>query len=481
MSITTNVPQVKINVMTQSQYDAAVKSATELYMITDAELLPSQTGQSGKFLTTNGTTASWANIPSGTGGEFATYGTTTKAQLQEWYDDGKMIYCIYLNQIHALIANTSSAFIFAAVLPNEKIRYVNCSGDNSTWSNVERQIFIQCDIMPTATITNLGRIIQYSGTTTSSYTKGYCYICKAQGTDPETYAWEQINIQPGGGATDDITIETNSEDKLQAIGTINKNTETDATNPIYDWVGTLAEYQTQQIKTLHPNWLCYITDDLDASESASNIDNSTIVLNNEDKIQAVAVVNSNNESGAINPIYDWVGTLQEYYDNNIATIHPEYICYIIDDYSGGDEVYTKDEVDILVGERTPYDYVYSKTQSDNRYVAKSHEVIEFQAPDASNNYTWYRKYADGWVEQGGRGTLVSGSYTANLSVMMADTNYFVFTGTDVVGVNNSVCSRKCTGKTTTTVTITGTYGQGGGTNYDDGGTIWQVSGMFATN
>jgi hypothetical protein len=32
---------------------------------------------------------------------------------------------------------------------------------------------------------------------------------------------------------------------------------------------------------------------------------------------------------------------------------------------------------------------------------KSHEVIEFQAPTADNNYTWYRKHADGWVEQGG--------------------------------------------------------------------------------
>ena len=391
----------------------------------DIDGLPSQTGQSGKFLTTNGTIASWGEIPSGTGGEFATYGTTTKAQLQEWYDDGKMIYCIYLNQIHALVANTSSAFIFAAVLPNEKIRYVNCSGDNSTWSNVERQIFIQCDIMPTATITNVNRIIQYSGATTSSYTKGYCYICKAQGTEPETYAWEQINIQPGGGATDDITIETNSEDKLQAIGTINKNTETDATNPIYDWVGTLAEYQIQQVKTLHPDWLCYITDDLDASESASNIDNSTIVLNDEDKIQAVAVVNSNNESGATNPIYDWVGTLQEYYDNNIATIHPEYICYITDDISGGYDVYTKDEIDVKLGEKVPYNYVYSKTESNTNFVAKGHEVIEFQAPTADNNYTWYRLYADGWVEQGGTSSFVASTGTITLPVTMLNAEYNV--------------------------------------------------------
>ena len=36
MSTTTNVQQVKLNIMTQSQYNSATKSATELYMITDA-------------------------------------------------------------------------------------------------------------------------------------------------------------------------------------------------------------------------------------------------------------------------------------------------------------------------------------------------------------------------------------------------------------------------------------------------------------
>ena len=28
-------------------------------------------------------------------------------------------------------------------------------------------------------------------------------------------------------------------------------------------------------------------------------------------------------------------------------------------------------------------------------------VVEFQTPTAENNYTWYRKYKSGWVEQGG--------------------------------------------------------------------------------
>ena len=36
-------------------------------------------------------------------------------------------------------------------------------------------------------------------------------------------------------------------------------------------------------------------------------------------------------------------------------------------------------------------------------VEDPHRCIEFQAPTAENGYTWYRKYADGWVEQGGRG------------------------------------------------------------------------------
>ena len=63
MTTTTNVSQVKLNIMNQSQYDSATKNPNELYMVTDAEVLPSQSGQSGKYLTTNGSTASWANVP----------------------------------------------------------------------------------------------------------------------------------------------------------------------------------------------------------------------------------------------------------------------------------------------------------------------------------------------------------------------------------------------------------------------------------
>ena len=58
---------------------------------------------------------------------------------------------------------------------------------------------------------------------------------------------------------------------------------------------------------------------------------------------------------------------------------------------------------------------------------KSHEVIEFQAPTAANNYTWYRKYADGWVEQGGQTESSAGNVAKNITfpIEMADTNYTV--------------------------------------------------------
>ena len=53
-------------------------------------------------------------------------------------------------------------------------------------------------------------------------------------------------------------------------------------------------------------------------------------------------------------------------------------------------------------------------------------VIKTQLPTADNNYTWYRLYKSGWVEQGGRGGAVSNSAkTITLPIAMADTGYSV--------------------------------------------------------
>lgn len=52
----------------------------------------------------------------------------------------------------------------------------------------------------------------------------------------------------------------------------------------------------------------------------------------------------------------------------------------------------------------------------------SHRVIAYQEPTAANNYTWYRKYADGWIEQGG--IAASGSSSVTFPIAMADANYY---------------------------------------------------------
>ncbi len=59
-------------------------------------------------------------------------------------------------------------------------------------------------------------------------------------------------------------------------------------------------------------------------------------------------------------------------------------------------------------------------------------VIESQFPTAENNYTWFRKYKSGWVEQGGQTSNFtnttansSGDKTITLPIEMRDTKYYV--------------------------------------------------------
>lgn len=66
----------------------------------------------------------------------------------------------------------------------------------------------------------------------------------------------------------------------------------------------------------------------------------------------------------------------------------------------------------------------NKTDRNIRNVdtaSKADSVIDFQEPTTGNGYTWYRKYASGWVEQGG--ICPSLGYTVTFPVVMVDDNY----------------------------------------------------------
>lgn len=191
------------------------------------------------------------------------------------------------------------------------------------------------------------------------------------------------------------------------------------------------------------------------------IDNSTITKNSSDEIQAVATVNANTAAGATNPVYDWVGTLAEYTSQAVATNHPDWVCYITDD-----------------AEATAYQ-AYTQSQCNNLFVQKGHEVIDFQEPNAGNNYTWYRKYADGWVEQGGLVSNNTAVKTISLVIEMADVNYQIQC-TSTYDTSDATLYQPHVDSRTTTSFKSASYGErGGATNNNGNPVFWLVYGMAA--
>lgn len=63
-------------------------------------------------------------------------------------------------------------------------------------------------------------------------------------------------------------------------------------------------------------------------------------------------------------------------------------------------------------------------------------VVEWQPPTDLNNYTWYRKYKSGWVEQGGNVSYNSSSVT--FPVEFADTGYYFNANLDNGGTGTTL-------------------------------------------
>lgn len=118
----------------------------------------------------------------------------------------------------------------------------------------------------------------------------------------------------------------------------------------------------------------------------------------------------------------------------------------------------------------------------NDKVDVGHEVIAFQAPTAGNNYTWYRKYADGWVEQGGIVRVAatrSLNSTINLPIIMSNNNYTISATahSPARATYLSWAVMVTVANPTTTTFDYQSYGFSSGDLTD--GIDWQVSGMAA--
>ena len=105
-------------------------------------------------------------------------------------------------------------------------------------------------------------------------------------------------------------------------------------------------------------------------------------------------------------------------------------------------------------------------------------VVAFQLPDANNGYKWYRKYASGWVEQGGKTTQTATSSvdaTITLPVEMQDTEYTVtFSVCSSVandGAESSVLAQTSVGMNLHADSMSSTSGTKG--------FMWEVKGMAA--
>lgn len=108
-----------------------------------------------------------------------------------------------------------------------------------------------------------------------------------------------------------------------------------------------------------------------------------------------------------------------------------------------------------------------KSDRDLRNVdntAGADAVIDYQEPTSANNYTWYRKYKSGWVEQGG--TIVVGSsnqqYTISLPYAMATTEHTLLRNSKNTGISDYASF--IAGYTNKTITnfsfyAVGSYGQ----------------------
>lgn len=62
----------------------------------------------------------------------------------------------------------------------------------------EKEDKFRYSTMPTANVDYLNKIVEYIGTTDSTYTNGYFYQCRFDGTN---YNWVQKNVQPSSGGT----------------------------------------------------------------------------------------------------------------------------------------------------------------------------------------------------------------------------------------------------------------------------------------
>lgn len=169
MPTNVKVDDLKINKLTKAQYEAAVQGGTigeyELSVLTDDDTYATS--------------------------EQLTQGLATK---QDTISD--------LATIRSGAAAGATAVQPAAIADMETQTHASATYATKT-ELADKQDIIQYSTMPTASADNVGDIVQFVGTTDSTYTNGHFYKCVSDGQDPATYSWEEVSL--GGSSLPDMT------------------------------------------------------------------------------------------------------------------------------------------------------------------------------------------------------------------------------------------------------------------------------------
>ena len=189
--------------------------------------LPAQSGQNGRYLTTDGSAASWGAI------SFPVTSVNTKTgavtltasdvgalpdnthipadPVQADWDETNSSALDYIKNKPTIPAaqvnsdwNASSGV--AQILNKPTLAAVATSGAYADLSGTpsiptkasDVNAVPQLSTLPTAGVDYLGQVVQFVGTT-GTYTNGYFYECVSDGQATPTYSWTQKAVQPSSG------------------------------------------------------------------------------------------------------------------------------------------------------------------------------------------------------------------------------------------------------------------------------------------
>ena len=117
-----------------------------------------------------------------------------------------------------LVRNNNSTLTDAngnTINPKTKVENITNNNNIALTTLLDNNI-IQYKTMPSAGSANAGRVVQYIGETTTTYTKGYFYECKQ--INASLYRWQTLATQEAESLTFDATPTAGSQNPVTSEG-----------------------------------------------------------------------------------------------------------------------------------------------------------------------------------------------------------------------------------------------------------------------